>query len=86
MTTCRACNTDFAGMAAFDLHRTGEFAGSSGGRGSRRCLTMEEMKAKTKKDGTPVFEVVDGEVTTFKTEEDMAKLHAMWAKKKPKET
>ena len=79
-TTCRACDTDFAGVAAFDLHRTGEFAGSGGGRGSRRCLTMDEMKSKTKKDGTPLFEFVDGEVATFKTEEDKAKLRALGKK------
>lgn len=76
---CSACSTDFAGLAAFDLHRTGEYGGSDG-RGTRRCLTMEEMKAKTRENGNPTFEFVGGKVATFKTEEEREKLRLLGSK------
>lgn len=38
---CRECNQVFAGIVAFDAHRTGSFT-----RKQRRCLTQDEMKAR----------------------------------------
>lgn len=53
MNLCRACNTDFASVAAFDRHRVGKhaFTFSEGLKmnpprdDGRRCLDADEMKA-----------------------------------------
>jgi hypothetical protein len=54
LNLCRACDTDFAGVAAFDRHRVGvhEYLFAEGLRfdppseDGRRCLSADEMLAK----------------------------------------
>ncbi len=39
---CEGCRQVVYSMTAFDMHRTGGYTG----RGSRRCLSTKEMRAK----------------------------------------
>jgi len=41
-SNCRGCNKVFGGVEAFDMHRTDPYMP----RGSRRCMTDEEMLSK----------------------------------------
>ncbi len=43
---CAACNQYFATTSAFERHRVGRHAKAGEWKGTRRCLTVEEMKAK----------------------------------------
>ena len=43
---CCACGETFSRLRAFDRHRVGQCAKPGVWRGSRRCLTPAEMKAK----------------------------------------
>ena len=40
MNLCRGCGLTFGSLAAFEDHRTGDFA-----QGERRCLTVDEIQA-----------------------------------------
>lgn len=68
MTLCRACSTDFASLAAFDLHRVG-------GWDARRCLTAAEMREARRQDGAPLFAFSpDGRVFLVPTERERDRL------------
>jgi hypothetical protein len=43
---CEACGARFRSISSFDSHRTGEYAGTSRRPYSRRCLSLEDMRAK----------------------------------------
>lgn len=43
---CCACLEYFASSSAFDRHRVGRYAKRGEWRGTRRCLTVEEMQSK----------------------------------------
>jgi hypothetical protein len=44
---CPSCNEYFNSTAAFEKHRTGDYAtGPNGSIPARRCLTIHEMQAK----------------------------------------
>jgi hypothetical protein len=45
MNLCRACNTDFASLTAFDKHRVGvhEYTWSPDREDGRRCLIGDEL-------------------------------------------
>ncbi|WP_233867197.1 hypothetical protein [Paraburkholderia adhaesiva] len=43
---CPTCGAFFNSTYAFDAHRTGPFGGAQGEPSRRRCLTVDEMRAK----------------------------------------
>lgn len=46
---CCSCGLKFSGEGAFNKHRTGSYGANNGVTGykhERRCLTVDEMKAK----------------------------------------
>jgi len=43
---CDACGLRFRSLSAFDMHRTGEYAGTARTKHTRRCLSVAEMVAK----------------------------------------
>lgn len=42
---CEACGKDFYSPDVFDRHRTGDYARPGERKGTRRCMTTQEMKA-----------------------------------------
>jgi hypothetical protein len=43
---CDACGLRFRSLSAFDMHREGDYSGTSRRKHTRRCLSVEEMAAK----------------------------------------
>ena len=43
---CDACGLRFRSLSAFDLHREGDYSGTSRQHHTRHCLSVEEMVAK----------------------------------------
>lgn len=77
MNQCSGCSVDFTSMEAFDSHRVGDFA-TDGRDPTRRCQNLGEMAERTRKDGTPVFDLLpDGKVGAWKSPEERAKLAAL---------
>jgi hypothetical protein len=53
---CVGCHLTFGGTRAGDAHRVGRH-GVTTGKYRRRCLTMDQMRAKRRKDGESWFSV-----------------------------
>jgi hypothetical protein len=51
---CPACHATFSGTTTGDRHRVGAH-GVTEGPERRRCLTVEEMRAVRRRDGSPFY-------------------------------